>query len=201
MSSSNHILWRNFSPKKALRKHRSIFDAKNWSCHRRYTLLKVIHGCSRPRREKKEKQINMSRGWKRMEPREWKRTKDCTILDTKNPCWVRNDQMLKVTAFKFKSNHHPEFRSYLSIGSRLNGPNVVFWQFFKFVGLTPNSPLFTERPNFPRIATLIFWQIHKFVFLTQNSQFFLVGSPNLPNIPTLFFVFLSQSGAEGMAAT
>jgi hypothetical protein len=36
MSSSNHLLWRNFSPKKALRKDRSIFDAKNWSCHRRY---------------------------------------------------------------------------------------------------------------------------------------------------------------------
>ena len=39
MSSSNHLLWRNFSPKKALRKDRSIFDAKNWSCHRRNVRL------------------------------------------------------------------------------------------------------------------------------------------------------------------
>ena len=109
--------------------------------------------------------------------------------------------MLKVTEFKFNSNHHPKFRSSLSIGSRLNGPNVVLWQFSKFVGLTPNSPLFTERPNFPRIASwflfipLIFislnlpkvvvWHIFNFVLCvcvrvcmcvcaTQDSHFSLV---------------------------
>ena len=46
MSSSNHLLWMNFSPEKALRKDRSIFDAKNWSCHRRK--LSTYHVCRSP---------------------------------------------------------------------------------------------------------------------------------------------------------
>jgi len=35
--------------------------------------------------------------------RGWKRTKNCTILVSKNPVRVRNDQTLKVTELKFKS--------------------------------------------------------------------------------------------------
>jgi len=59
----------------------------------------------------------------------------------------------------FCENHLPIFRPFSSIRNKLNGCNVAFLQFTRFVGFTPNSPFFGDSWTFGSFSPRVLMKI------------------------------------------